>query len=40
MGLQYEYADKGDMTDEAMGRLQQIYLDNDIICYVGDDTPF
>ena len=40
MGLQYEYADKGDMTDEAMGRLQQIYLGNDIICYVGDDTPF
>lgn len=40
LGLQYEYADKGDMTDEAMHQLQRIYLDNDIICYVGDDTPF
>lgn len=40
MGLEYAYATGGDMTHEAMEKLQKLYLDNDIICYIGDDTPF
>ncbi len=40
IGLEYAYATGGDMSDEAMHELQQLYLDNDIICYIADDTPF
>lgn len=40
LGKTYEYADHGDMTAERMSELQDLYLDNDIACYVGDDTPF
>jgi len=40
LGLEYEYATKGDMTDERMSELQDMYLDAGIACYVGDDTPF
>ena len=40
LGTPYEYADHGDMTDERMKELQEIYLENDIACYIGDDTPF
>ena len=40
LGLEYEYAHKGDMTDERMSELQDLYLDANIACYVGDNTPF
>ena len=40
LGKTYEYADHGDMSDERMLELQELYLDNDIACYVGEDTPF
>lgn len=40
LGKDYEYSDHGDMTDEKMDHLQNIYLDNNIACYIGDDTPF
>jgi len=40
LGKTYEYLDHGDMSDERMKQLQELYLDNDIACYIGDDTPF
>ena len=40
MGKAYEYLGHGDMSDERMQELQQPYLDNDIACYIGEDTPF
>lgn len=40
LGKAYEYADHGDMDEEALKELQQLYLDNDIACYIGEDTPF
>ncbi len=40
LGKTYEYADRGDMSDERMLELQELYLDNDIACYIGEDTPF
>ena len=40
LGKKYEYTDHGDMTDERMLELQRLYLDHDIACYIGDDTPF
>ncbi len=40
LGKVYEYADHGDMSDERMKELQELYLDNDIACYIGEDTPF
>jgi pyruvate formate lyase activating enzyme len=40
LGKDYEYSKYGDMTDEKMQHLQEIYLDNNIACYIGDNTPF
>jgi pyruvate formate lyase activating enzyme len=40
LGKEYEYVDHGDMTDERMLELQELYLENDIACYIADDTPF
>ena len=40
LGKVYEYNDKGDMPEERMLELQELYLDNDIACYIGEDTPF
>lgn len=40
MGMEYAYAVGGEMSDERMKELQAMYLDNEIICYVGDKTPF
>ncbi|MEG0798640.1 MAG: 4-hydroxyphenylacetate decarboxylase activase [Acidaminococcaceae bacterium] len=40
LGKEYAYATGGDMTQERMEELQALYLDNDIICYIGDNTPF
>ncbi len=40
LGKKYEYSDHGDMPEERMLELQSLYLDNDIACYIGEDTPF
>lgn len=40
LGNVYEYADKGDMTQERMIELQTLYLDEGILAYIGDNTPF
>jgi pyruvate formate lyase activating enzyme len=40
LGKDYEYSSLGDMTDEKMEHLQELYLDNNIACYIGDNTPF
>ena len=39
-GKKYEYSDHGDMPEERMLELQERYLNNDIACYSGEDTPF
>ena len=40
LGLEYAYAQGGDVSMETLRELQALYLDNDICCYLGDDTPF
>ena len=40
LGLSYDYATGGDVSTEKMQKLQSIYLDNNILCYLGDKTPF
>lgn len=40
LGKTYEFSDHGDITLEQLERLQALYLEHDIACYVGDDTPF
>ena len=40
LGKKYEYADHGDVAEERLLELQNLYLDNDIACYIGEDTPF
>lgn len=40
LGKSYEYSDHGDMSDERMKELQNIYLKANIACYIGDDTLF
>ena len=40
LGKEYAYHDNGDITQEKMEHIQQIYLDNNIACYIGDNTPF
>ncbi|HWR29099.1 MAG TPA: glycyl-radical enzyme activating protein, partial [Negativicutes bacterium] len=40
LGLEYAYVKAGDVSLETLNELQSLYLDNDICCYVGDDTPF
>lgn len=40
LGKDYEYSSHGDMTDEKMEHLQELYLDNNVACYIGDNTPF
>ncbi len=40
LGKPYEYMDHGDVSEEKLKELQMLYLENDIACYVGDDTPF
>ncbi|MDF2929566.1 MAG: hypothetical protein K0Q75_1804, partial [Anaerospora sp.] len=27
-------------TDKKLAQLQELYLDNNIACYIGDNTPF
>lgn len=40
LGMEYAYASGGEMSEEEMARLQELYLENEIICYIGDKTPF
>lgn len=40
LGKKYKYHDHGDMTEKKMEYLQNLYLDNNIACYIGDNTPF
>ncbi|MBQ0016930.1 MAG: 4-hydroxyphenylacetate decarboxylase activase [Bacteroidales bacterium] len=40
LGKSYAYATGGEVSDETMYRLQTLYLDRGILCYVGDKTPF
>ncbi len=40
LGKDYEYSDHGDITQEKIERLQELYLDSNIACYIGDNTPF
>lgn len=40
LGKDYEYSDHGDISIERMNELQKLYLDNNIACYIGEDTPF
>lgn len=40
LGREYAYSTGGDVPEERLLRLQDLYLDHDIACYIGDDTPF
>lgn len=40
LGWEYEYDTGGDVTKEVLSVLQERYLENDIACYIGEDTPF
>lgn len=40
LGHTYDYAVGGDVGDDVMQHLQSVYLDHDILCYIGDKTPF
>lgn len=40
LGKEYAYSNNGDVTEEKLEHLQRIYLDNNIACYIGDNTPF
>ena len=40
LGKTYEYSDHGDISEERLLELQALYLEHDIACYIGEDTPF
>lgn len=40
LGMDYAYATGGDMADDTMQELQALYLNHEILCYLGDKTPF
>ncbi|MDU2064914.1 MAG: 4-hydroxyphenylacetate decarboxylase activase [Sporomusaceae bacterium] len=40
LGKNYEFMNHGDVTEETLYNLQNLYLNHDIACYIGDDTPF
>ena len=40
MGKKYEYADISGTPEEILERLQELYLDKKIACYVGDDVMY
>ena len=42
LGMEYAYAEKGhgDVSDERLEHLQQLYLKNNIVCYLKNDTYF
>lgn len=39
-GMAYPYREYETTTDDVLTRIQATYLANDIICYVGHETPF
>ena len=40
LGMEYAYVTGGDMAEDTMQELQALYLNNEILCYLGDKTPF
>ena len=40
LGMVYPYAEQEAPGDEVMSRVRDIFLDHNIRCYVGHDTPF
>ena len=40
LGKDYAYGDRGDVTDARLEQLQALYLEHDIVCYLGDNTAF
>jgi pyruvate formate lyase activating enzyme len=40
LGKEYQYSEHGHVDDEKMEHLQELYLNNNIACYIGDNTPF
>ncbi|MFZ5754413.1 MAG: 4-hydroxyphenylacetate decarboxylase activase [Bacillota bacterium] len=40
LGMDYPYSEKEGIPEEVLGPLQDIFLERDILCYVGHDTPF
>lgn len=40
LGKNYAYSDQGDVTAKRLEQLQELYLDHQIACYIGDHTPF
>ena len=38
--MEYAYVTGGDMAEDTMQELQALYLNNEILCYLGDKTPF
>lgn len=40
MGMKYAFEKTGDVSMDTLRKLQDVYLDNDIVCYLTDDTPF
>lgn len=40
LGKVYAYRDKEATPMDRMTKLQQVFLDKDVACYVGSDTPF
>lgn len=40
LGMDYPYQEQEPPGDEVLSRVQSIFLDRDILCYVGNDTPF
>lgn len=40
LGKNYEYATSGSVSDAQMEEIQDLFLHNDIACYIGHDTAF
>lgn len=40
LGMKYAYETGGDVSLDTLNKIQELYLKNDIICYVADNTSF
>ena len=40
LGKSYPHSGRKSVDQEQMERIQQLYLRNNIACYLGDNTPF
>lgn len=40
LGMKYKYAENKETPDEVMRRVQKIFLDHEIGCFIGSNTPF